>query len=860
MRTKAFATVTVVLAMLATPGAFGASQAVASRLPSAVPSQTLAATVGDQAARQTGRTIAVGSGPEAVAVDQATHTAYVGNGNDNTVSVINTATCDATVRSGCGQVPPTVKVGGPPPGPVDAAVDQATDTVYVVDAGGDTVSVIDGATCNATVTTGCGQTPQTITVGKGPDGLAIDQLTDTVYVANTFGSTVSVIDGATCNATVTTGCGQTPPSVVVGAGALVPAVNEATDTIYVPIAPPSGTGTLAVIDGATCNATVTTGCGQTPRKIPIGSIGDSSVAAVDQATDTVYVLSPGPSLGAVDVFNGATCNATVSSGCNQTPAVVTVGSGPIDVVVDPVTEDVFVVNEEDSTVSVIDGRICNALHTAGCGQHPPVMATGFSPEYLDVDLATDTLYVANYNENDVSVINAAACTLTHQSGCRRAAPTTTIGTAPAGIAVNQVTGTVYVSDRSDNDLSVINAATCNATHRSGCSTHWPTVATGVNAQAVAVDPRTDTIYTANIDYDNGGHGTTVSVINGATCNATRHSGCNQTPATVHVGDGPDALAVNDATDTIYVANGNTDTVSVINGATCNATIRTGCRRPPKLIKVGKNPQGVAIDQTTDTIYVTNGKDTVSVINGATCNATRHSGCHQTPPTIKIGNYPSGLAVDTATDTVYAENVGDNTVSVIDGATCNATRHSGCNQKPPTMPTGGAPFIGVAVDQATDTVFLGSVIDSDIDVYNGRTCNATVRSGCHQQPKTVNTGGWPNTVAVDPANGTVYAPDNVDGEVSFFAFVRPARPTHVTAVAHAGAVRVRWRAPAAGGLPVNYQVIPSPACPACRGLRPGGATSTAVTGLKSGRSYTFTVRASDAAGTGPRSRPSQHVTA
>jgi YVTN family beta-propeller protein len=855
MRTNVFATVTVVLALLATPGASGASQAGASALPAGAPSKLLAAAVGHQVARQPGRTIAVGNGPEAVAVDQATHTAYVGNSNVNTVSVINTATCNATVRSGCGQMPPTITVGL---GAVDDAVDQATDTIYVATNGTDTVAMIDGKTCNADVTSGCAQPAKLITVGNGPNGVAVDEQTDTVYVSNAGGDTISVIDGATCNANVTSGCDQKPPTVTVGVAPGVPAVNEATKTVYVPIAPPTGNGTIAVIDAATCNATDAAGCSQAPRTIPIGP--NSFNVAVDQATDTVYALSPGTSLGAVDVFNGATCDATVSSGCNQTPASVTVGSGPNDIVVDSVTGNVFVPNQEDSTVSVIDGRICNALHTAGCSQHPPVVATGFSPGYLDVDHATDTLYVANYNENDVSVINAAACTLTHQSGCRRAAPTTTIGNAPAGIAVNQVTGTVYVSDRSDNDLSVINAATCNATHRSGCSGHWPTVATGVNAQAVAVDARTDTIYTANIDYDNGGHGTTVSVINGATCNAHVTRGCNQTPATVHVGNGPDALAVNDVTDTIYVANGNSNTVSVIDGATCNATIRSGCHRAPRQVKVGVSPQGVAIDQTTDTIYVTNnGPNTVSVINGATCNATRHSGCGQTPPTVKIGHAPFGLAVDAATDTVYAENTGDNTVSVIDGATCNATRHSGCNQKPPTMPTGGLPFIGVAVDQATDTVFLGSVIASDIDVYNGRTCNATVRSGCHQQPRTVNTGGWPNTVAVDPATGTVYAPDNVDGEVSFFAFVRPDRPTHVTAVAHAADVRVRWRAPAAGGLPIRYQVIPSPACPACHGLHPGHATSTTVTGLKTGRTYTFTVRPADAAGTGPRSLPSHPVT-
>jgi YVTN family beta-propeller protein len=722
-----------------------------------------------------GRTIAVGSNPVAVAVDQATHTAYVGNGNDGTVSVINTATCNAVVNFGCGQTPPTVTLSQvTPPGPVDAAVDQATDTIYVVNAGGDTVSVIDGKTCNATVTSGCGNIPPTVTVGNGPDGLAVDQATDTVYVANVNDNTVSVIDGATCNATVATGCGQTPATVAVGVQPGVPAVDQATDTVYVPDSDNGGLGTVSVIDGRTCNAALRTGCGQSPPAIAVGF--SPFAVAVDQATDTVYVptgpVGSATNLGSVYVINGSTCNAAVTSGCGQAAPTVAVGSNPIGVVIDPVTHSVFVLNDEDSTVSVIDGAICNAVFTSGCHQRPPDLATGFFPGYLDVDLATDTVYVSNQDENTVSVLDGGGCALTHQSGCRHAAPTTTVGNAPQGIAVNQATDTVYVGNRSDDDLSVVNGAVCNAGQRSGCRHTWPTVATGPTPQAVAVDQRTDTIYTANSDPDNNFSGTTVSVIDGATCNAHVTSGCGQAPATVTVGNGPNALAVNQSTDTIYVANINDNTVSVINGATCNATITSGCGQNPPVIKVGTGPDGVAVDRATDTIYVANGGDnTVSVINGATCNATVSSGCGQDPPTIAVGNGPDGLAVDQATDTVYVVNVNDNTVSVIDGKTCNAAVTSGCGQAPPTMATEGLPF-GVALDQASDTIYVDSIVGSSTDVFNGATCAARVTSGCGQTPRSVPMGGWPSNVTVNPTTGTVYLPDNVDGQVSFFGNPAP----------------------------------------------------------------------------------------
>ena len=108
----------------------------------------------------------VGNGPSELALDAATHTIYVANGyNDNgpdtggnTVSVIDARHCQAMDVSRCKGPWPTITVGNLPS---TIAIDQATDTVYVTDTGGNAVSVFNGATCNALVTSGCGQTPAT---------------------------------------------------------------------------------------------------------------------------------------------------------------------------------------------------------------------------------------------------------------------------------------------------------------------------------------------------------------------------------------------------------------------------------------------------------------------------------------------------------------------------------------------------------------------------------------------------------------------------------------------------------------------------------------------------------------------------
>jgi YVTN family beta-propeller protein len=56
-----------------------------------------------------------------------------------------------------------------------------------------------------------------VAVGALPQTLAIDEATDVVFVANSFDSSVSVIDGATCNATLTIGCAGTLATIPVGA-------------------------------------------------------------------------------------------------------------------------------------------------------------------------------------------------------------------------------------------------------------------------------------------------------------------------------------------------------------------------------------------------------------------------------------------------------------------------------------------------------------------------------------------------------------------------------------------------------------------------------------------------------------------
>jgi DNA-binding beta-propeller fold protein YncE len=155
-----------------------------------------------------------------------------------------------------------------------------------------TDAAIDGSTCNGTDTSGCGQTPATIAVGTAPRSLGIDTGTNTVFVGNRDDGTVSVIDGSTCNGKITSGCGQSPATVSVGAPSTACscfvgrkiAVDQATHLVYVPVI---GDSDVAVIDGNACHGGLTSGCRASIVPLRMGGFG--TFAAVDPSSGTVYV-------------------------------------------------------------------------------------------------------------------------------------------------------------------------------------------------------------------------------------------------------------------------------------------------------------------------------------------------------------------------------------------------------------------------------------------------------------------------------------------------------------------------------------------------------------------------------------------
>jgi DNA-binding beta-propeller fold protein YncE len=324
-----------------------------------------------------------------------------------------------------------------------------------------------------------------------------------------------------------------------------------------------------VIDGRACNARTARGC---PRHWSAATGGTDPVGiGIDSSNDTVYVVNAFGTLGVVD---GRRCNATNRSDCRRKPATVRLGVRPQFLAVDRRTHTVYVANVGSNTISVVDGRRCNARTTAGCGRPALDIPLGPEPFALAINEATDSLYVTALGGTTVSILDLRDCKAAELRGCLRPPVTIDVGEAPGGIAINRRTDTIYVTGQATSDVSVIDGARCNARVTRGCRTRPLRFRAGLGARGIAVNEATNTVYVANTGAN------TVSVVDGSTCNGRVHRGCGRRVGVAPVGTSPRRVAVDEATNTIYVTNAGSNTVTVLNGRTCSGRVHRGCGKLP----------------------------------------------------------------------------------------------------------------------------------------------------------------------------------------------------------------------------------------------------------------------------------------
>lgn len=171
------------------------------------------------------------------------------------------------------------------------------------------------------------------------------------------------------------------------------------------------------------------------------------------------------------------------------------------------------------------------------------------------------------------------------------------------------------------------------------------------------------------------------------------------------------------------------------------------------IPVGTNPTGVAVNPTTNEIYIANEGGTVSVIDGSTNSVTS---------TIPVDSLAEGVAVNPITNMVYVVFDGKRELDVINGSTNTLVQTILIN-----CDCGGNLYAqGVAVDPATNMIYVTIYSAEHFgNVYDASSSIVEINGTTNTEVSYVDVAGWARGVAVNQDTNmiysTTYAPPNTN---------------------------------------------------------------------------------------------------
>jgi YVTN family beta-propeller protein len=248
-----------------------------------------------------------------------------------------------------------------------------------------------------------------------------------------------------------------------------------------------------------------------------GTPEDGTVSVIDtrtrQVVDTIPVgtrlFGVAVADNALYLADGTSAVTVVDTWSRKVTGTITIGKGkwPVGLAVDDGANALYVANNGDATVSVVD------LATR---QITDSIRVGRSPRGVLLDPEAGVLYVDNGNGPSVSVIDTATRTVRH-----------TITGVTGAMAIDSPGNTLWMT-RDDNSVSVFDATTYRTLR---------TIRVGQRPGGVGVDPSTGRAYIAN------GRDNDVSVVDTAT---RREIG------RVPVGSWPGSLHVEPTSGVVYV--------------------------------------------------------------------------------------------------------------------------------------------------------------------------------------------------------------------------------------------------------------------------------------------------------------------
>lgn len=441
------------------------------------------------------------------------------------------------------------------------AVNDFTNHLFVVDAANDRVYVLKADTGTLIATLPVGHQD----ADEGGQGIAVNfGGNNYIYVTNYADGTMTIIQDVSDNSTAT----PTPTAT-------------ATET---PTQTPTPTSTPILPSSPVVLTTF--GVGPHPKDV-----------AVNSTTNRFYVSTHGD-VSQVQMFDGSN-NAFISVASTQ-------GNNPNQMEYDKGNNRLFITNRDSDVVGILDGDTLAGLGTA---------PTGGLPWGVTVNTTSHDVFAANFGSDSISIINGATGGLINTlklatgdqpsmlaynpnsqrvfavgwykgnlyviDNQRHLSMPLSIGFGAFSVAVNQITNRVYITNRDNGKLYIVNADKSNVND----ITLEQAVTVPGRPYGVAVNFRTDHVFVVGAETDK------VYVFDGA-------GALLKTLAVGHqdADEGGQGIAVNPDTGRVYVANWAAGSVSVIQDVQMSLpldppppTFTPTATRAPTLTPTSNNP-------------------------------------------------------------------------------------------------------------------------------------------------------------------------------------------------------------------------------------------------------------------------------